>query len=206
MFSVEKFCKFGPGCAYLHLLDPSVDIVKQKDIQKDLKIKLLEEEVILLKSQILQLGVMTRELSDKVELLTDKNMSENNVSPQKAGENKIEKNVRDISQCPQVSKYKCDQCSCTFKKHITLQKHKNTRHGQSLKELGEGKFGFVFDVIPGKEVEAKLLREEWKKDEASCSIEEDTSLCDIDADDICDSSEDDEAFLAKYDDDGNFIG
>ena len=32
-FSVEKFCKFGPGCAYLHLLDPSVDIVKQKDIQ-----------------------------------------------------------------------------------------------------------------------------------------------------------------------------
>ena len=149
---------------------------------------------------------MTSELSDKVELLTDKKMSEHNMSPEKAGENKIEEKERVSSQCPQISKYKCYQCSCTFKKHITLQKHNNTRHGQSIKELGKGQFGFVFDVIPGKEVEAKLLRKEWKKDEASCSIEEDTSLSDIDNDDVCDSSEDDEAFLAKYDDDGNFIG
>ena len=203
---MEKFCKFGAGCAYLHLLDPSVDIQKQNDIQKDLKIKLLEEEVILLKSQILQLGVMTRELSDKVELVTNKKMSEYNVSPKRGGEKKIEQKETVSSQCPEVSKYNCDQCSCSFKKHITLQKHKNTLHGKSLKELGEGQFGFVFDVIPGKEEEAKLLRKEWRKDEASCIIEEDTSFSDIDNDDICDSSEDDETFLAKYDDGRNFIG
>ena len=45
-----------------------------------------------------------------------------------------------------------------------MQKHKNTKHGQIQKELGEGRFGFVFDVIPGKKKEAELLRNDWKKD------------------------------------------
>ena len=108
-----------------------------------------------------------------------------------------------------ILKYKSDQFSCTFKQNITLQKHKNTRHGKSLNELGEGQFGFVFDVIPGQEEEAKLLRKEWNKEqqhEPSSSIEKATSLSDINVEDVGDSSEDDDAFLAKYDDDGNFIG
>ena len=50
-----------------------------------------------------------------------------------------------------VKKYKCNQCVCTLKNCITLQKHKNTKHGESQKELGNGQFGFVFDVRPGKE-------------------------------------------------------
>ena len=54
-----------------------------------------------------------------------------------------------------------------------------------------------------------MLRKEWNKEqqeEPSSSIEEDASLSDIDVEDIGVSSEDDDAFLAKCDDDGNFIG
>ena len=57
-------------------------------------------------------------------------------------------------------RFKCDQCDCTFTKEITLKKHKNTQHGQLHNKLGEGQFGFVFDVRPGKEDEAEELREE----------------------------------------------
>ena len=109
-------------------------------------------------------------------------------------------------QSSAILKYKC---SCTFKENITLQKLKNTRHGKSLNELGEGQFGFVFDVIPGQEEEAKLLRKEWNNEqqhEPRSSIEEDTSLSDIDVEDVGVSSEDDDAFLAKYVDNRNFIG
>ena len=54
----------------MHRLDPSVEVQKNKDITNDLKIKLLEEEVVLLRSQILHIGFMTRELSDKVEQMS----------------------------------------------------------------------------------------------------------------------------------------
>ena len=45
-----------------------------------MKIKLFEEEVIVLKSQLLQLGVMKRELSDMIELVSGKQVPENNVA------------------------------------------------------------------------------------------------------------------------------
>ena len=82
-------------------------------------------------------------------------------------------------------------------------------HGKPQNKLGEGEFGLNFDVRPGKEEEAKLLREEWRKDhlqEPSSSKEDNTSVSDIDKSDISEDSEDDDAFLAKYDSDGNFIG
>ena len=62
-------------------------------------------------------------------------------------------------------KFKCNKCDCSFKKEITLTKHKNTKHNpkpSNIQELGEGQFGFVFDVRPGKEKEAEELRFEWK--------------------------------------------
>ena len=210
-FAVEKFCKYGPGCAYLHRLDPSAGVQKNKDIENDLKIKLLEEEVVLLRSQILQLGVMTQELSDKVDLMSDKKDTEFNATEaqRQASENNIKDTYKDLKKPAKAKKYKCNQCSCTFKKDITLRKHKNTKHGQSQNELGPGQFGYVFDVRPGKEEDAELLRKEWRKDQQEdsiCSTGENTSLSDIDEDDIIEDSEDDEAFLAKYDNDGNFIG
>ena len=67
---MEKFYKYGAKCAYLHRRDPSVEVKMNKDIKNDFKIKLLEEEVVLLRSQILQLGFMTRELSDKIEQMS----------------------------------------------------------------------------------------------------------------------------------------
>ena len=118
------------------------------------------------------------------------------MAPKKASENKMKEKVS--PQRFAILKYKCDQYSCTFKKNITLKKHKNTRHGKSLNELGEGQFGFVFDVIPCQEEEAKLLRKEWNKEqqhEPSSSIEEDTSLSDINVEDVGVSSEDDDSFF-----------
>ena len=60
-----------------------------------------------------------------------------------------------------TKKFRCNKCDCSFKKEITLTKHKNTKHHNkpsNIQELGEGQFGFVFDVRPGKEKEAEELR------------------------------------------------
>ena len=64
-------------------------------------------------------------------------------------------------------------------------------------------------MIPGKEDEAKSLREEWRNKQAGEQIlsrDKSSSLSDIEEDDKYDDSEDDDAFLAKHDSDENFIG
>ena len=98
---------------------------------------------------------------------------------------------------------------CSFKREVTLKKHKNTNQGQIQEKLGKGQFGFIFDVIPGKQDEAKSLREEWRNKQAGEQIpsrDKSSSLSNTDEDDKYDDREDDDAFLAKYDSDGNFIG
>ena len=63
-------------------------------------------------------------------------------------------------------KFKCDVCDSTFKKKITLEKQKNTKHNlkdcSSKKKIGEGQFCFEFEVRPGKEAEAEEMRLEGK--------------------------------------------
>ena len=199
---MENFCQFGAQCAYKHQINDSTHVQKQlgtsdiEESQNDLKIQLLEAELKVLKSQILQLGCLTRELIDKVDLVTTSQVSKN---PVEVTKKKVTKQL----------KFKCDQCNCSFKREITLKKHKNTNHGQIQEKLGEGHFGYIFDVIPGKEDEAKSLREEWRNEQAGEQIlsrDKSSSLSDIEEDDKYDDSEDDDAFLAKYDSDGNFIG
>ena len=38
-------------------------------------------------------------------------------------------------------------------------------HGKPQNKLGEGEFGFIFYVRPGKEIEAKEMRKEWRKEQ-----------------------------------------
>ena len=53
---------------------------------------------------------------------------------------------------------------CSFKKEVTLKKHKNTKHYQkscpSNKGIGAGQVGFISDVIPGKEKDADIDADE----------------------------------------------
>ena len=76
---------------------------------------------------------------------------------------KLPKVVKASSNIPANLKFKCDMCDSSFKKKITLEKHKNTKHSSSNQKIGEGQFGFAFDVIPGKEAEAAELQLEWKE-------------------------------------------
>ena len=68
---------------------------------------------------------------------------------------------------PLNSKFKCNMCDAHFKKKNTLEKHMNSKHNKIInspnKRIGAGQFGFAFDVIPGQETEAELLRLEWRK-------------------------------------------
>ena len=80
-------------------------------------------------------------------------------------------------------------------------------------EIGRGEFGFVFDVRPGKENEAESMREAWRKEKLDRNEKEIKDLSDSEEEEMdknrkepTDDSEDDETFLAKYDDDGNYIG
>ena len=73
---------------------------------------------------------------------------------------------------PETVKFKCDRCGATFRREITLEKHKNDKHDtnycSNTKNIGEGNFGFAFDVRSGKEAAAEEMRQEWsekKKDD-----------------------------------------
>ena len=65
---------------------------------------------------------------------------------------------------PDILKFKCDKLEWTFRKEITPNKHKNTKHGQPHKESGKGQFGFVLDVRLWKEAETESLKKEWRKE------------------------------------------
>ena len=117
----------------------------------------------------------------------------------------------------QKLKFKCDKCECTFRKEITLIKHKNAKPESNSftnrHEIGRGNFCFFLDVRPGKENEAGIMTKAWTKEkldrnenkikDISHSEEEDT---DKNKKEQTDDSEDAEAFQAKYDDDNNYIG
>ena len=106
--------------------------------------------------------MLTRELSDKVDLVTVSQVSVKCPVTESPHENEGEKSKKEGAMKTRVTKnhkFKCDQCDCTFKKEIPLKKHKNTKHGQLDNKLGEGQFRYVFDVRPGKEDEAEELRE-----------------------------------------------
>ena len=83
-------------------------------------------------------------------------------------ENK-EKNFNKL-KVPERLKIKCNQCKFTLKKDNTLQEQKNTKNGNSNMKLGEGKFGIVLDVRPGKELEAEELRDELRKETSDINI------------------------------------
>ena len=100
---MENFCKFGAQCAYKHQINNSTQVQKQlgtsdiEERQNNLKIMLLEEELKVLKSQILQLGCLTRELIDKVDLLTASQVSKDPVvkaPPENEGKKHKKKGVK----------------------------------------------------------------------------------------------------------------
>ena len=80
---------------------------------------------------------------------------------------KIHEEIIESANIPEKIKFKCDLCSSSFKKEITLQKHKNTKHDPNYcspkKKIGEGSFGYAFDVRPGQEAAAESLRLEWRE-------------------------------------------
>ena len=55
----------------------------------------------------------------------------------------------------------------SFKKKVTLEKHKSTKHMKNNysadKKIWEGQFVFAFNVRPGKEIEAEELRLELRE-------------------------------------------
>ena len=80
---------------------------------------------------------------------------------------KVSEAVNARPNIPLNIKFKCDMCDANFKKKNTLEKHINSKHTKIYcppnKKIGEGQFGFAFDVIPGQETEAEVLRLEWRE-------------------------------------------
>ena len=75
--------------------------------------------------------------------------------------------VNSSSNIPVNIKFKCNMCNLSFKKNITLAKHKNIKQIKNnstfTSKIQKGQFGFAFEVRPGKETEAEELRSEWKE-------------------------------------------
>ena len=106
----------------------------------------VKEEVQELKLEIKCLPALTRQFVQQPEDITkDKNL-------------KKEESILNISM---KSNFRCDNCECSFKKEVTLQKHKNTKHAEpteiETKIIGEEKLGHVPAVTSDKENNAETL-------------------------------------------------
>ena len=196
-FSMENFCKLGAQCAYKHLTNDSTQVQKQlgtsdiEESQNNLKIQLLEDELKVLKSQILQIGCLIRKLINKVDLLTSSQVSTNPVvkaPPENEGGNhkKKEKTKKNVTE---QLKFKCDQCDCSFKRENTCQKHKNTNHGQIHEKLSTSSQVSKNPVVkepPENEGKNHKKKEETKKniikqlkfkcDQCDCSFKREVTL------------------------------
>ena len=147
-FDMFKNCKF-KRCAYSHdkdnrnnsnIEDIKHEVVELKQSVKKLyeschneaKIKTLEEEVKVSKLEIKRLFAFNKRFSKKSE---------------EVPVIKIHEEIIDSANIPEQIKFKCDLCSSSFKKKITLQKHKNTKHDPNYcspkKKLGEGRLGYA---------------------------------------------------------------
>ena len=106
--------------------------------ENEYKMKKLEDEVNNLKLEITKLVQMDNKASNK---------------SQDSLNEKLSDAVNDSANIPVKIKFKCDMCDASFKKKITLQKHRNSKHNNincfPNKKIGERQFGFAFDVIPG---------------------------------------------------------
>ena len=60
-------------------------------------------------------------------------------------------------------------CDSSFKKKITLEKQKNTKHIKNNtkynSKIGDGQFSFAFDVRPGRETEAENYKIRMEREE-----------------------------------------
>ena len=132
--------------------------------QNKAKIKTLEEEVKILKLEIKRIFAFTKRFSKQSEEIQ---------------EVKIHEEIGDSSNIPDKTKFKYDLCIASFKKEITLKKHKNTKHNPNYcspnKKIEKGNFGSACDVGNGKETEAEARRLEWSqqnKDENNITMKE----------------------------------
>ena len=151
-FSLEKFCKFGEDCAYLHLQDlvPQGETENEKCSQdtksslNEVKIELLEGEVKTLKLELKKLKAITEKLYEKVKDIKSTKLLERDQEKETIP---AKENVPSKEKIPERMKFKCEKCDASFKKQVTLQKHINTKHVKTDtskgKELGEGQFGFA---------------------------------------------------------------
>ena len=157
-FAIDKFCKFGEECAYRHPQDKSEEVHKLTARNK-LEIDKLKEEVKELKSEIKCLTALTRQFVQQPEDITR------------------EKNLKKEESIPNIlvkSKFKCDKCECSFKKEVTLQKHKNTKHAEpteiETKILGKAKLGHVPAEKPDKEINADTLTTKGEVNETEVQV------------------------------------
>ena len=89
----------------------------------------------------------------------------------------MDKNLKKVESIPNIlvkSKCKCDKCECSFKKEVTLQKHKNTKHAETTeiekKIPGEAKLGPVPAEIPDKEINAETLTTKGEKNKTEVQV------------------------------------
>ena len=221
-FSLEQFCKFGDECAYRHPLDTS-DQFQKLCLRNEKEIIKLKEEVSELKLEIKQLTSLkhlvqkSKDVTTGTKVTKDDNFTKEKIFPSVSVK----------------SKFKCDKCDCSFKKEIPLRKHKNTKHAKAnnseRKELAKGKFGPIVCNLPEKEINLEALetkeinsdiskeygcdKEDHKEGEGQKEQEEKGEIKvqfekkeDKAGNTSTSDSKDDETFLSKFDNDGNFIG
>ena len=188
-FVFEGICGFGDMCSYNHkkvLNQHGSDKDELKEDIKNLKVEVeylkesikicissrkesetLEKSLNELKADIKLLTVKNKELTGKINDLENDAEKEGDIIIEKSQNIQSPEVVNAGSNIPAKIKFKCDMCTSSFKKKITLEKHKNIKHSKiyciSNKKIGEGQFGFAFDTRPGKEAEADELRLEWRE-------------------------------------------
>ena len=179
-FQINKFCPFGSTCAYFHSeLSEEVNDKSTNEVKR--KLTNLEN---IMSSELAQLKVTVKLLSNKIKVLETKLFDQSNsekdpvveVLEQVTDAGKVDNSKIDEN----IKVFKCDQCESKFKKKKNLQKHINTKHLKKTEQCEHCKAFFGSEKELKNHMKNKHQTENCRKVNNAEMSEDEDKECDSD--------------------------
>jgi hypothetical protein len=228
---LEGICFYKEKCAYNHKKILHGQTVNDDAIQEDVKnlkteveflkntinslvsireeCNIIENSVKDIKKEIKMLKTKNKEVEKRIKLIEDDLTDESeDESDRMEGQQTFKGHVKKTDL-----KLKCSKCEFCTKSEVQLKKHKNTNHSnEQVYACNICNEGFDKDTEIKKHIEEKhseiiiqITNNLVESEKRKFNDDSMTTLSDNDQS-VNDNSEDDEAFLARFDEDGRFIG
>ena len=190
-YAVERFCRFGDGCAYSHQTQSKVfdtnnhTEIDKKVVELEKKVDKMSDKIVQLETKIKQMelkeGAVHKDkqsdkkvdkLKESTEIKDDSNdpaqkkskIKEKKVSLFKFGaeaRQKVVENINSKENYKSSMKFQCEQCDYMCEKHTILKKHMNSNHTDQKCKVCRKEFKTSMELVRHVAKEHHEEEEEW---------------------------------------------